>query len=160
MSFKIKKLVYFHKRFASFDFQKLICFHRWPAHFDIQRLTYIHGRLAPFQIPKRISANVNASLKLIDFHGWLTILKFQKEFQQTSMFAWNWSIFMGFLPILKLKYFHIFTDDLLFFKFQNIFSGSLHAFLKLVNFHGWPIHFKIKKLTYFHEQPVLFNFQK
>jgi len=79
---KLKKMVYFHGRLAPFDIQKSICFHRWPTPFDIQRLVYFYTRLVHFKIKK-----------LAYFHGPPALFKFQKEFQQTSMLPWIWSIF-------------------------------------------------------------------
>jgi len=67
-------------------------------------------------------ASVHASLKLIYFLGWPTLFKFQKEFQQTFILPWNWSIFTGNLPILKFKNYFIFTGDLAILKFKNNFN--------------------------------------
>jgi len=72
------KIGLFSRAACPFWNSKTSLFYRRPVHFEIQKLVY--------------------------FHGWLTLFKFQKELQQASMLPWNWSIFLGNPPILKFKY--------------------------------------------------------
>ena len=77
LSLKIKKIIYFHKR---------------PASFDIQRLTYFNGNLSFFKFQKELQQAFMLPWNFSIFTNDLFILRFK-----------NWSIFMDDLPFCNFK---------------------------------------------------------
>jgi hypothetical protein len=88
--FKIKWSIFMGHRFISkTDMFSQVTYPFWHSKIYLfSRPTYFF-----FQISKRTLVSVHTSLKLVYFHEQLTILKFQKEFQQAFMLFYNWSIF-------------------------------------------------------------------
>jgi hypothetical protein len=138
-------------------------------------LTYFYGWPAPFEIPKRTSANIHASLKLVYLHR--KTCPFWNS--KVDLFSWETYPFqISKKNVSKRSYFpeidlfsrvtypfwnsknDLFSRAICSFQIQKRTLASVLASLKLVYFHRQPAHFEIQKFANFHGRPVLFKFQK